>query len=615
MKVVCESCRAKYLIPDERVAGRKVKIRCRKCQASILVRGDMAGVAEADGSAPPTTAAIDEWHVSIDGEQHGPYGIEQLADLFQSGQLAWDVYVWREGLADWQPASEVQELLARLEVARGASLPPVTEKLGELEDDNPTTMFQSDSFAPNDGLRPSARESFSAAAAANRVRTDSIAPAAVTSPDFGEPSASTPPHQHPRASTLTGERHEDSVLFSTSNLQQAAQSSIPMQKPGYAHDEGSGLIDIRALASLASSSQSSPPASASANLGGGLGGQDDEDREGALLHLANHTGSFGAIDTFRPVTQPAGRSASLPLAIVAAAALVAAGVFGAVYITRAPEAPAAQVGAEQPAIALAAAAAAAAPPAAAAQPQAAPEPTQAPDEAPIPEATEATDEAEAAPSEAAAQAPATAGAQSAKPAPGRAPRKARGGSRNAKLAADKDKDDLLAEPAADEAPKKTASLDDVLLGGPSKSEEKKKEAEAAEAVATTAEPAATKPKAGSRSIDDLLDGAVDKSKAKTAVSASAGESAGSDLPKTPTRDEVLRMMKSVSPKVKACATDGTSGTASAAITVAGPSGRVTNVKVTGIQGPVGSCIAREIRSLSFPKFSKPSFAFNFPFKL
>ena len=52
MKFSCGECQAKYQIPDERVAGRKLKIRCRKCGAAISLRGDptvegIAGLAPA----------------------------------------------------------------------------------------------------------------------------------------------------------------------------------------------------------------------------------------------------------------------------------------------------------------------------------------------------------------------------------------------------------------------------------------------------------------------------------------------------------------------------------------------------------------------------------------
>ena len=43
MKVVCDSCQAKYQVPDERVAGKKLKIRCKRCGATVLIRGDLLG--------------------------------------------------------------------------------------------------------------------------------------------------------------------------------------------------------------------------------------------------------------------------------------------------------------------------------------------------------------------------------------------------------------------------------------------------------------------------------------------------------------------------------------------------------------------------------------------
>ena len=89
MKVVCAGCQAKYQIPDERVAGRKLKIRCRKCGEAIIVRGDQAAqpALAQMGYPPPPTA--DEWHVSLEGDQHGPYPSAQMATMLRNGQLAW----------------------------------------------------------------------------------------------------------------------------------------------------------------------------------------------------------------------------------------------------------------------------------------------------------------------------------------------------------------------------------------------------------------------------------------------------------------------------------------------------------------------------------------------
>ena len=42
MKITCQSCQSKYNVADEKVQGKIVKIRCRKCGATIVVNGRAA---------------------------------------------------------------------------------------------------------------------------------------------------------------------------------------------------------------------------------------------------------------------------------------------------------------------------------------------------------------------------------------------------------------------------------------------------------------------------------------------------------------------------------------------------------------------------------------------
>ena len=39
MKIICDTCGAKYSIADEKVRGKVFKIRCKKCSEIIVVRG------------------------------------------------------------------------------------------------------------------------------------------------------------------------------------------------------------------------------------------------------------------------------------------------------------------------------------------------------------------------------------------------------------------------------------------------------------------------------------------------------------------------------------------------------------------------------------------------
>ena len=53
MRFVCDSCRAQYMISDEKVGAKGVKVRCKKCGYVILVRRPDAAGAPASASAGP----------------------------------------------------------------------------------------------------------------------------------------------------------------------------------------------------------------------------------------------------------------------------------------------------------------------------------------------------------------------------------------------------------------------------------------------------------------------------------------------------------------------------------------------------------------------------------
>jgi len=48
------------------------------------------------------------WFISVNGEQKGPYPTDQLRQLVSDGFVPRDAYVWREGMAQWQPLSQVR---------------------------------------------------------------------------------------------------------------------------------------------------------------------------------------------------------------------------------------------------------------------------------------------------------------------------------------------------------------------------------------------------------------------------------------------------------------------------------------------------------------------------
>src|SRR3954462_15219047 len=58
MKFLCPSCKAKYQIGDEKVAGRSVRMKCRKCGYVIQVLS-VPGMGDALPGSEPAPAPID----------------------------------------------------------------------------------------------------------------------------------------------------------------------------------------------------------------------------------------------------------------------------------------------------------------------------------------------------------------------------------------------------------------------------------------------------------------------------------------------------------------------------------------------------------------------------
>ena len=47
---------------------------------------------------------------SMNGQQAGPFNMNQLQQMVQQGQLTPQTYVWKQGMAGWELASNVPEL-------------------------------------------------------------------------------------------------------------------------------------------------------------------------------------------------------------------------------------------------------------------------------------------------------------------------------------------------------------------------------------------------------------------------------------------------------------------------------------------------------------------------
>ncbi len=174
MKFLCDQCKAKYQISDDKVAGKTVRMKCRKCGHLIEVRAAVTetSVAGALGSEPPPApgggtrpppakpsvlpksplatslaqakppvprpgaagkeglsnafkssmqakddeaallelSSADEWYAAINGVPVGPIRIGELRRKAALGAVTDDSLVWQEGMEEWRPVKTIPEL-------------------------------------------------------------------------------------------------------------------------------------------------------------------------------------------------------------------------------------------------------------------------------------------------------------------------------------------------------------------------------------------------------------------------------------------------------------------------------------------------------------------------
>lgn len=51
-----------------------------------------------------------QYNVSVNGQSFGPYNMQQLQQMVQSGQLTQNSYIWKQGMANWDMAGNIAEL-------------------------------------------------------------------------------------------------------------------------------------------------------------------------------------------------------------------------------------------------------------------------------------------------------------------------------------------------------------------------------------------------------------------------------------------------------------------------------------------------------------------------
>lgn len=286
MKISCQSCQAKYTIADEKVVGKVVKIRCKKCSATIVINGAEGHAGAADDASAGgevfdyAAGAGDQWTVNVAEGDQRTMSTQEIVAEYRAGVVTTETYCWKDGMDGWLPLRDIDQLhravsspsVHPVAINTGGEFAPVAAAAA-------APLFGGSSASSGNGGGGQAASLFgdsaSAPAAARRERSrnagaDLFGGVAQAGSENDRMVAATPPKDEPK---LTGQRNESSVLFSLNSLtkENDKNGKAPENKTT-AQGDGSGLIDIRALSSASTNKTDKPKSSGVddiMNLGGG----------------------------------------------------------------------------------------------------------------------------------------------------------------------------------------------------------------------------------------------------------------------------------------------------------------------------------------------------------
>lgn len=272
MIIACDSCGTTYNIADDKVRGRRVRVRCKTCGGAIVVDGQQLPhedqtrpmsladarrnlaasfededestrvinapptyhrpAASGTRSAPPPRAAppppAEEWTVNFSDTDSRSMTLAAIVEAYTSGELPDDAFAWKAGMDDWYPVLEVPEIrdaiasatptrVASVSSARGPAAPvahaaPPVQPAATYEPPPARNMGAARVAARAQPGRQQRPDLFSGARAAGSEE-DLLA------------NTSEPPELEAYGEKPTGARNESSVLFSL-NAVKAGRASV-----------------------------------------------------------------------------------------------------------------------------------------------------------------------------------------------------------------------------------------------------------------------------------------------------------------------------------------------------------------------------------------------------
>ncbi len=139
MNVICPACSTRYTVPDDKVAGKRARMQCKKCGGGIAIDGTALGAsAAASVRPPPVGAPAIVWNIAQPSGRRDILSTADLLDRYQRDEVEPGSLVWRDGMENWLPPYDVKEL-AEAFAERGIRLPGLASHGPPSDDEDEAT--------------------------------------------------------------------------------------------------------------------------------------------------------------------------------------------------------------------------------------------------------------------------------------------------------------------------------------------------------------------------------------------------------------------------------------------------------------------------------------------
>ncbi|NLE84788.1 MAG: hypothetical protein GX607_00165 [Myxococcales bacterium] len=201
MNVTCPACSSRYAIPDEKIAGRRARIKCKRCGQLVSVDGrhltppqappppsapPRAAPAAAHPSAAPATPS--RWTLAQPSGAKAQIDTATLVALYREQRVEPGALLWREGMDRWLPPYDIAEIVDALQ--RAGLTVPGSDLGASFDEDEEATRVALSPLLPSQVQSP-APSSETAAADEDAFGDDEVTRAFEPSP-FASPAPSAP---------------------------------------------------------------------------------------------------------------------------------------------------------------------------------------------------------------------------------------------------------------------------------------------------------------------------------------------------------------------------------------------------------------------------------------